>query len=35
LGETHYFDRTTIGTSLDLIQGRDKADLNILVRMKY
>jgi hypothetical protein len=35
LGETHYFDRRTIGTGLDLIDGRDKADLNILVRMKY
>jgi hypothetical protein len=35
LGETHYFDRTTIGSGLDAIDGRDKTDLNLLFRMKY
>jgi hypothetical protein len=35
LGWTHYLDRSTIGSGLDLIDGSSKTDLNILLRMKY
>jgi hypothetical protein len=34
-GATHYFDRSSIGSDLDRIDGRNKCDLNLLVRMKY
>jgi hypothetical protein len=35
LGYTRYFDRTSIGSDLERIDGNTKTDLNILVRMNY
>lgn len=34
-GWTHYFDRNTIGTSTEEIQGSDKADLQVQLRIKW
>jgi hypothetical protein len=34
LGHTHYFDRSTIGTGLQQIDGRSMTDLDIQVRLK-
>lgn len=35
IGNTHYFDRTTIGTALQQINGRNKTDLDLQLRWKF
>ena len=35
LGWVHYFDRNEIGTDMELIEGSDKTDLNVLVGWKF
>lgn len=35
LGHTHYFDRSTIGTGLQQIDGRSMTDLDLQMRLKF
>jgi len=35
LGWVHNFDRNEIGTDMELIEGSDKTDLNVLVGWKF
>ncbi len=35
IASTYYFDRNIIGTELEEIEGRDKTDLNVILRWKF
>ncbi len=35
LALTHYFDRNTIGSDLEMIEGKNKSDINFLMRVKF
>jgi hypothetical protein len=35
IGNTRYFDRSTVGSDLELIDGRDKTDINCLIKYVF